>query len=361
MTEGFDVGLEMSGNPSAFRDMLDNMAHGGKISMLGIPAGEMAIDWNKVIFNMLTLKGIYGREIFETWYKMTVMIQSGLDLAPIITHRLPYQGIRARLRGDAPGRYRQGRSQLGVRPGRCRPAPSRKTRGCDVRQIRTACRGRARRDPRGRLLQDRAGDHDAAGQPCRGPDRRGRDQPVRQQLSRPRPGRAGQGGGDGGARALGLRHGLGALHLRHPVDPQAARGAALRLARDGGHDPLSLLLRRQWRPLRDPARARGRGDLRRAQPRLDHRRRAALQGAALPLQECRHGRPRGAAAGRRRRRRALQADRHRRRLLDGRLYRPARARSATSPSATARSSMSTTATPPAWSAPAAAARPSIPA
>ena len=95
MKEGFDVGLEMSGNPHAFRDMLDNMAHGGKISMLGIPSGDMAIDWNKVVFNMLTLKGIYGREIFETWYKMSVMIQSGLDLAPIITHRLPYTDFEA--------------------------------------------------------------------------------------------------------------------------------------------------------------------------------------------------------------------------------------------------------------------------
>ena len=87
MSEGFDVGLEMSGSPAAFRDMIDNMAHGGKIAMLGIPAVEMAIDWNKVIFNMLTIKGIYGREMFETWYKMTVMIQSGLDISPVITHR----------------------------------------------------------------------------------------------------------------------------------------------------------------------------------------------------------------------------------------------------------------------------------
>ena len=87
MAEGFDVGLEMSGNPTAFRDMIDAMAHGGKIAMLGIPSGEIAIDWNKVIFNMLTLKGIYGREMYETWYKMTVMIQSGLDIGPVITHR----------------------------------------------------------------------------------------------------------------------------------------------------------------------------------------------------------------------------------------------------------------------------------
>jgi threonine 3-dehydrogenase len=90
MQEGFDVGLEMSGNGAAFRDMLINMSHGAKIAMLGIPAGEMAIDWNTVIFNMLTLKGIYGREMYETWYKMTVMLQSGLDITPVITHRFPY-------------------------------------------------------------------------------------------------------------------------------------------------------------------------------------------------------------------------------------------------------------------------------
>lgn len=89
MKEGFDVGLEMSGNASAFRDMIANMAHGGKIAMLGIPEGEMSIDWNTVVFNMLTIKGIYGREMYETWYKMTVMIQSGLDISPVITHRLP--------------------------------------------------------------------------------------------------------------------------------------------------------------------------------------------------------------------------------------------------------------------------------
>lgn len=86
MTEGFDVGLEMSGVPSAFKDMLANMNNGGKISMLGIPGGEMAIDWSQVIFKGLTIKGIYGREMFETWYKMASLIQSGLDLAPIITH-----------------------------------------------------------------------------------------------------------------------------------------------------------------------------------------------------------------------------------------------------------------------------------
>ncbi len=91
MVEGFDVGLEMSGNGNAFRDMIANMSHGGKISMLGIPANEIAIDWNRVIFNQITLRGIYGREMYETWYKMTVMLESGLDISPVITHRLNWR------------------------------------------------------------------------------------------------------------------------------------------------------------------------------------------------------------------------------------------------------------------------------
>jgi threonine 3-dehydrogenase len=91
MREGFDVGLEMSGNASAFRDMLANMSHGGKIALLGIPAGEISIDWHHVIFNMLTIKGIYGREMYETWYKMTVMLESGLDIAPVITHHFSWR------------------------------------------------------------------------------------------------------------------------------------------------------------------------------------------------------------------------------------------------------------------------------
>jgi threonine 3-dehydrogenase len=103
MKEGFDVGLEMSGNPSAFRDMLANLCHGAKVAMLGIPEKEMAIDWNLVVFNMLTIKGIYGREMYETWYKMTVMLQSGLDIRPVITHRFPYtefhKGFEAMLSG----------------------------------------------------------------------------------------------------------------------------------------------------------------------------------------------------------------------------------------------------------------------
>ena len=90
MAEGFDVGLEMSGSGQALAVMIDNMAHGGKIALLGIPPERITVDWNKVIFNMLTLKGIYGREMYETWYKMTVMLQSGLDIKPVITHRFHY-------------------------------------------------------------------------------------------------------------------------------------------------------------------------------------------------------------------------------------------------------------------------------
>jgi threonine 3-dehydrogenase len=104
MHEGFDVGLEMSGNPAAFRDMLANMSHGAKIAMLGIPNREIAIDWNRVIFNMLTIKGIYGREMYETWYKMTVMLESGLDIHPVITHRYSWreyeQGFAAMQSGN---------------------------------------------------------------------------------------------------------------------------------------------------------------------------------------------------------------------------------------------------------------------
>jgi len=94
MEEGFDVGMEMSGNASAFRDMLRTMHHGGNIALLGIMPGDTAIDWDQVIFKGLTLKGVYGREMFETWYKMSSMLQSGLDLSPVITHRLPIGAYR---------------------------------------------------------------------------------------------------------------------------------------------------------------------------------------------------------------------------------------------------------------------------
>ena len=105
MTEGFDVGLEMSGVPAAFTSMLECMNHGGKVALLGIPPSNTAIDWNQVIFKGLEIKGIYGREMFETWYKMVAMLQSGLDLSPIITHHYPvaqYEtGFNAMLSGQS--------------------------------------------------------------------------------------------------------------------------------------------------------------------------------------------------------------------------------------------------------------------
>ncbi|WP_421505318.1 L-threonine 3-dehydrogenase [Erwinia rhapontici] len=94
MTEGFDVGLEMSGVPAAFSSMLEVMNHGGRIAMLGIPPSSMSIDWNQVIFKGLFIKGIYGREMFETWYKMAALLQSGLDLTPVITHHYPVEDFQ---------------------------------------------------------------------------------------------------------------------------------------------------------------------------------------------------------------------------------------------------------------------------
>ena len=105
MIEGFDVGLEMSGNPQALRDMIANMSHGGKIAILGIPVKESPMDWRQVIFHMLTIKGIYGREMYETWYKMSVMLESGVDISPVITHRFAYsdfqKGFDAMISGQA--------------------------------------------------------------------------------------------------------------------------------------------------------------------------------------------------------------------------------------------------------------------
>ena len=94
MKEGFDVGFEMSGRPSAMRDMIDNMAHGGRIAVLGLPDHEFGIDWSQVVLKMLTVKGVYGRQIFETWYQMSVFVQSGLDISPVITHRFAYQDYK---------------------------------------------------------------------------------------------------------------------------------------------------------------------------------------------------------------------------------------------------------------------------
>src|SRR5256886_14270448 len=107
MKEGVDVALEMSGSPKAFADILPNMFHGGKIALLGIMPGGAAIDWNTVVFNQLTIKGIYGREMYETWYKMTAMIQSGLDITPVITHHFPYTEFRGAIELMKSGNFGQ--------------------------------------------------------------------------------------------------------------------------------------------------------------------------------------------------------------------------------------------------------------
>ncbi|MDK1471901.1 L-threonine 3-dehydrogenase [Streptomyces sp. 549] len=95
LKEGFDIGLEMSGRPEAVRDMVDNMTHGGRIAMLGLPAEEFALDWSKIVTSMITIKGIYGREMFETWYAMSVLLEGGLDLSPVITGSYGYQDFDA--------------------------------------------------------------------------------------------------------------------------------------------------------------------------------------------------------------------------------------------------------------------------
>ena len=112
MTEGFDVALEMSGAPAAFDQLFDAVVTGGRVALLGLPAKPMLVDWNKVIFKQLTLKGIYGREMFETWHKMIAMLESGLDVRKVITHRLPAEQVPRRLRDHAPRRVRQDRARL---------------------------------------------------------------------------------------------------------------------------------------------------------------------------------------------------------------------------------------------------------
>ncbi|WP_432002986.1 L-threonine 3-dehydrogenase [Streptomyces sioyaensis] len=103
LREGFDIGLEMSGRPEAMRDMIDNMTHGGRIAVLGLPAEQFPVDWSRIVTSMLTIKGIYGREMFETWYAMSVLLEGGLDLAPVITGRYPYQDFDAAFDDAASG------------------------------------------------------------------------------------------------------------------------------------------------------------------------------------------------------------------------------------------------------------------
>ena len=242
-------------------DMVANMAHGGRIAVLGIPTAEITLDLEPIIFNMLTIKGIYGREMYETWYQMSVMLTSGLDIdagdhAPLLAPRL-----RGGVRRRPLGRVGQGRPRLDA---------TRRRKG--DRRVRNAA-GRPRRSDwprrrRGRDVQDRAGDDHSAGGARRRHRPRRAPQPVRQQLPRPREPSGDRRGRARGARPLGLRHGLRPLHLRHAGAPPRARGAALRVPRHRRHDPLQLVLRRERRPLRGAPRRGGRRHLRPAEPRL---------------------------------------------------------------------------------------------
>ncbi len=114
MAEGFDIGLEMSGAEAAFNQMLDSMNHGGRVAVLGIPSGPMTLDVNALIFKGIEIQGIYGRRIFETWYKMAAMLQSGLDVSGIVTHRLPADRVRGGLRPRRPRRVREDRPRLAL-------------------------------------------------------------------------------------------------------------------------------------------------------------------------------------------------------------------------------------------------------
>ena len=133
MTEGFDVALEMSGAPAAFDQLFDAIITGGRVALLGLPAKPTPVDWNKVIFKQLTLKGIYGREMFETWHKMIAMLESGLDVRKVITHRLPASRFLEGFEIDAPRRERQDRARLG---GGAEPAGCRRNRICSKDEFR---------------------------------------------------------------------------------------------------------------------------------------------------------------------------------------------------------------------------------
>ena len=212
MKEGFDVGLEMSGNPAALRDMVENMSHGASIAMLGLPEEPFAIDWNTVIFDQLTIRGVYGREMYETWYMMTVMLQSGLDISPVITHRFPAERFEEAfdaIRTGETGKVLLYWSDASV----------------TSETVRSGARGRARGDPRGGAREAGArADVAAAGAGGRARPRGRGPQPVREQLPRarrPPGGDRGRARRDGG---VGLRARVGALHLRDAGDPQGPRG-----------------------------------------------------------------------------------------------------------------------------------------
>ncbi len=272
MKEGFDVGLEMSGNPSALNDMIDNMAHGGRIALLGIMPAAAPVDWNKVVFNMLTIRGIYGREMYDTWYKMTAMIQSGLDISPVITHRLPYTEFQQRLRPHALGQERQDHPQLGLTAARPKPDASDLPGAYPPERFPTSA---PRASPSASASSSTPqGAHIAVAGGTR----------VLNFCANNYLGLADHPEVVAAAHAALDRWGYGLASVRFICGTQeihkeleARLSAFLRHRR---HDPLLLVLRRERRRLRDAARRGGRRHQRRAQPRVDHRRHPALQGEA---------------------------------------------------------------------------------
>jgi threonine 3-dehydrogenase len=198
--EGFDIGLEMSGNPRAFNDMLHHMYHGGKVALLGILPSKTQIDWDQVIFKGLQIKGIYGREMFETWYKMTQMVMGGLDLRPVGA-------------GTENGRQQSSADKKGTR----------------IYQGRWSLQGRARH-------------HHAAGRGYPGQRRTRGHQLLRQQLSRSGGRSARHRGSEAGARRPRIRHGLGAFYLRYPGLAQISGVCCGQVLRHRRHNTLQLLL-----------------------------------------------------------------------------------------------------------------------
>jgi hypothetical protein len=291
------------------RHALANMCHGGKIALLGIlPEETDAIDWNKVVFNMLTIKGIYGREMYETWYKMTSCSRAGLDISPVITHRFHYTEFERASRSCFRP-IRQGDPELGLMNLSCTE---------DFKSPEPASELDAIRGYPARASTRTSGSSPRPRAPHRGlADGRGA-QPVRQQL--PGPGQPPRGHR---RRPRGLdRWGYGLSSVRFICGTQdCTRSWRQRLSASfsAPRTPSStvLLLRCQWRPLRDPARARGRGHQRRPEPRQHHRRHPAVQGHALPLRQVTTW-PTWKRSSRPDRRLPLQHDRHRRRLLHGR-------------------------------------------
>ena len=265
MSEGFDVGLEMSGSPAAFRDLLAAMHHGGGIALLGFLPPETRIDWDQLIFKGLTVKGIYGREIFRTWQRHEPSSSApGLDIAPVITHRFCRGRLPAGLRNGALGTVRQGPAGVGVTD---RADEHFRAEVESLRSEGLYKRERVITSPQGAIVDTRE-----AGR-------------VLNFCANNYLGLADHPEVIEAARAGARTHGFGMASVRFICGTQdlhkRPRGPARRLPRHRGRDPVLVVLRRQRRPVRDAARRPDDAIIsRRAQPRLDHRRHPPVQGPA---------------------------------------------------------------------------------